>query len=270
MLVTGLFMLVELVGGILSGSLALLADAGHMLSDFAALLLAFVAFRISHKPADAKRSYGYDRFQILAAFINGLALIVIAIWICVAAVQRFYEPVQVLATPMLIVAIIGLLVNIIVYRILTTEQTDNLNVRAAALHVIGDLLGSVAAIAAAVIILLTGWMPADPLLSIIVALLVLKAGVSVTRRAGHILLEGTPDNLPQDTILDTLKNIEGVQDVHHLHVWALTAERRLATVHLVTEAEYVDQVRISAVRILNEQFSIAHPTVQVEIKPCIS
>lgn len=270
MLITGSFMLVEVVGGIVSGSLALLADAGHMLSDFAALLLAFVAFRISHKPADAKRSFGYDRFQILAAFINGLTLIAIAVWICFTAAQRFFEPVQVLAGPMLVVAVIGLVVNIIVFKILTAEDTDNLNVRAAALHVIGDLLGSVAAIIAAVIILFTGWMPADPLLSIIVALLILRAGIRVTRHSGHILLEGTPDNAPQDSILSELKTIEGVQDVHHLHVWALTAERRLATVHVVTEPNLVDQVRIAVVHVLHEQFNISHPTVQVEIKPCES
>ncbi len=268
MLVTGSFMLVEVVGGIVSGSLALLADAGHMLSDFAALLLAFIAFRISHKPADDKRSFGYDRFQILAAFINGMALIAIAVWICFTAGQRFFEPVQVLAGPMLIIAVIGLIINIIVFKILSAKDTDNLNIRAAALHVMGDLLGSVAAIIAALIIMLTGWMPADPLLSVIVALLVLRAGINVIRHSGHILLEGTPDNIPQDSILSELKAIKGVQDVHHLHVWALTAERRLATVHVVTEPDQVDQVRISVGRVLREQFSISHPTVQIEIKRC--
>lgn len=269
MLITGAFMLVEVIGGILSGSLALLADAGHMLSDFASLLLALLAFRISHKPADDKRSFGYDRFQILAAFINGLTLIVIAGWICVEAVQRFLQPVEVLAGPMLAVAVTGLVVNIVVFRILTSERTNNLNMRAAALHVLSDLLGSVAAIAAALIIMFTGWMPADPLLSIIVALLVLRAGISVTRSAGHILLEGTPENVPRDDIMAALKTIEGVQDVHHLHVWALTAERRLATVHVVT-SDNVDQVRIRAVRMLKEKFRISHPTVQVENQPCQS
>ncbi len=270
MLITGLFMLIEVAGAILSGSLALFADAGHMLSDFAALLLALIAFRISHKPADHRRSYGYDRLQILAAFVNGLTLIGIAIWICYEAIQRFFEPVMILAGPMLVVALVGLLVNIVVFFILTRGGSENLNMKAAALHVLGDLLGSVAAIAAALIILATGWMPADPLLSIIVALLVLRAGYAVLRQSAHILLEGTPDNTPQDLIIDTLQAIDGVKDVHHLHIWALTAERRLATVHVVAEPHKTDQIRVAVSQTLVEKFHITHPTVQVEIRPCDS
>ncbi len=270
MLITGLFMLIEVAGAMLSGSLALFADAGHMLSDFGALLLALIAFRISYKPADDKRSFGYDRLQILAAFVNGLTLVGIGVWICYEAIERFFEPVEILAGPMLAVAVAGLLINIIVFYILTSGEQENLNIKAAALHVLGDLLGSVAAITAAMIILTTGWLTADPLLSVIVALLVLRAGYAVIRQSAHILLEGTPDNTSHEQIIETLESIEGVTNVHHLHVWALTAEKRLATVHVVADPGRMDQIRIAVSRTLSEQFKIAHPTVQIEIQPCES
>ena len=161
---TGGFMLAELVGGILSGSLALLADAGHMLTDFASLMLAWFAFRIARRPADWKRTYGYDRFSVLAAFVNGLTLFAIAIWIVIEAIRRLSQPVEVLGGLMLWVALAGLVVNIASFWVLTREDSDNLNIRAAALHVAGDLLGSVAAIVASLVILWTGWMPIDDFL----------------------------------------------------------------------------------------------------------
>ena len=195
MVVTGAFMVVEVVGGIISGSLALLADAGHMLGDFVALALAFAAFRLSRRPADSARSYGYDRFQVLAAFVNGLSMLVIAAWIIIEGVQRLLAPQPVLAGTMLLIACVGLLVNVIAFAILTVGGGDNLNVRGAALHVLGDLLGSVAAVAASLIIMATGWLPADPLLSLLVAGLIIRSGLIVTRRSAHILLEGTPDNV---------------------------------------------------------------------------
>jgi cobalt-zinc-cadmium efflux system protein len=168
----GGFMVVEVVGGLLSGSLALLSDAGHMLTDFAALLLAWFAFRLADRRADIRRSYGYQRFQVLAAFSNGLALFAIAGWIVVEAARRLADPVPVLAGPMLAVAALGLAVNVAAFVLLHGGSRDNLNLRGAALHVMGDLLASVAAIAAAVVILATGWTPIDPLLSVLVALLI--------------------------------------------------------------------------------------------------
>src|SRR5690606_34074649 len=159
LVLTGLFMLVEVAGGLLSGSLALLADAGHMLTDTMALALAAVAFRVAARPADAKRSFGYHRFQILAAFVNGLTLIVIVGWILVEAVQRFMNPTAVTGGLMLVVAAAGLLVNVVVFTILHRGDQENLNMRGAALHVLGDMLGSIAAIVAAIVILATGWTP---------------------------------------------------------------------------------------------------------------
>jgi len=174
-LLTGAFMVAEAGGGLLSGSLALLADAGHMLTDAASLALAWLAFRMAHRPADWQRTYGFHRFQVLAAYSNGLTLGFIALAIVYAAVRRLYAPTEVLAAPMLAIAVIGLLINLAAFRILHGAERDNVNVKGALLHVMGDLLGSAAAIAAALVILWTGWTPIDPLLSALVAILILRS-----------------------------------------------------------------------------------------------
>ena len=163
MLLTGGFMVVEAAGGLISGSLALLADAGHMLTDTAALALSWFAFRMARKPADPKRSFGYHRFQILAAFANGMTLFAIVAWIIIEALSRLLHPVEVQGLPMISIAAVGLVINILGFWILSRGEKENLNIRGAALHVMGDLLGSVAAIAAALIILTTGWLPIDPI-----------------------------------------------------------------------------------------------------------
>ena len=164
MLLTSGFMLAEVVGGVVAGSLALLADAGHMLTDCASLALAWMAFRIGRRPHDARRTYGYHRFQVLAAFVNGLSLIAIVLWIAIEAVRRLLDPVEVLGGLMLVIAVLGLLVNLAAFWILHGGDRANLNIRGAALHVMGDLLGSVAAIVAALVIFWDGWVPIDPLL----------------------------------------------------------------------------------------------------------
>src|SRR5690606_38642777 len=182
LVLTGLFMLVEVAGGLISGSLALLADAGHMLTDTMALLLAAVAFRVSARPADAKRSFGYHRFQILAAFVNGLTLLFIVGWILLEALQRFMDPPAVTGGLMLGVAAAGLVVNLVVFAILHGGDQENLNIRGAALHVLGDLLGSIAAVSAAIVIMTTGWMTIDPLLSVLVAALILRSAWLLVKR----------------------------------------------------------------------------------------
>ena len=184
LLLTGGFMVVEAVGGWLAGSLALIADAGHMLSDTAALALAWTAFRVARRPHDDKRTYGYHRFEIVVAFVNGLALFAISAWIVVEAIGRLRAPVPVLGVPMLAVATAGLAVNLVALFVLRGGDRTNLNVRAALLHVMGDLLGSVGAIAAAIVVLATGWTPIDPILSIFLTLLILRAAWDVTRQAG--------------------------------------------------------------------------------------
>ena len=193
MLLTGGFMVAEVAGGIAAGSLALLADAGHMLTDCAALALAWMAFRIGRRPQDARRSYGYHRFQVLAAFVNGIALIADRRLDRDRGGRRLLAPIEVVGGLMLVIAVLGLLVNLAAFWILHGGDRENLNIRGAALHVLGDLLGSVAAIVAGLVIFWTGWTPIDPLLSLLVALLILRSAWLLVRRSGHILLEGTPD-----------------------------------------------------------------------------
>jgi cobalt-zinc-cadmium efflux system protein len=265
MLITG-FMVVEVVGGLLSGSLALLADAGHMLTDAASLALAWLAARAALRPADDLRTYGYHRIQILAAFINGIAFIALVVWIGVEAVQRLMHPVEVMGGTMMVVAVIGLLVNILAFFILHAGEGDDLNMRAALIHVLGDLLGSVAAITAAGIILWTGWMPIDPILSVLVALLILRSAWFVVRRSMHILLEGTPEDVDVEKLRRVLREeVPSVREVHHVHVWSLTPERPLLTLHVVAadgvnHTEVLEQVKA----ILMRRFHIDHSTIQIE------
>lgn len=271
LVLTGTFMLVEVAGGILSGSLALLADAGHMLTDTMALALAAMAFRISAKPADNMRSYGYSRFQILAAFVNGLTLLVIVGWILVEAVQRFLSPPDVAGKTMLVVASAGLVVNLIAFAVLHGGDQQNLNIRGALLHVVGDLLGSVAAIAAAVVILATGWMPIDPILSVAVALLILRSAWSLVGKSGHILLEGAPEGIDITAIRAQLLNeIPEICDVHHVHVWGLTPEQRMLTMHVAVQVAPAESSRIigQVKSVLRDAFSIEHSTIELETDAC--
>src|SRR4029079_2565802 len=185
-LITGLFMFAEIGGGIVAGSLALIADAGHMLTDFASLSLAWFGFRLARRPADWKRTFGFDRFQVVIAFANGLALFAIAAWIVFEAVERLSSPTPVEGGVMVVIAVLGLLVNIAAFLLLHGADRENLNVRGAAVHVLGDLLGSVAALIAGAVILYTGWTPIDPLLSILVAVIIVRSGWTVVVEAGHI------------------------------------------------------------------------------------
>ena len=270
-LLTASFMLVEVAGGLLSGSLALLADAGHMLTDAASLALAWGASRASRRPADALRSYGYHRAQVLAALINGMALVGIVAWIVIEAVQRIMTPVPVLGGLMLGVAVLGLLVNVGAFALLHGGREHNLNVQGAFLHVLGDLLGSVAAIVAAGVILWTGWMPIDPLLSLLVALLILRSAWALVRRSAHILLEGTPEGLDVDLLRSELHEaVPAVRDVHHVHVWSLTPQRPLLTMHVDVDAGAdSNQVLADLKGILQQRFGIDHSTIQIECGACV-
>jgi cobalt-zinc-cadmium efflux system protein len=267
---TGLFMLAEVAGGLISGSLALLADAGHMLTDFASLSLAWLAFRLARRPADWRRTYGFDRLQVLVAFVNGLALFVIAAWIVWEAAERIMAPGAVLGGLMLGVAIAGLAVNLIAFFVLHGADKNNLNIRGAALHVMGDLLGSVAAIIAAGVIIMTGWTPIDPILSVVVALIILRSAWYVVREAGHILLEGTPAHIDADTIApDLVANLEGVRDVHHVHVWSITQERQMVTLHAVIDEGVNPEPLVRRIKDrLKERFGLEHATVEIEHQQC--
>jgi cobalt-zinc-cadmium efflux system protein len=268
MLLTAGYMVVQVVGGMASGSLALLADAGHMLSDAAALGLAWGAFRMARRPPTAAKSFGWHRIEVLAAFVNGLALFAIAGWIVVEAGQRLAAPAPapVAGPVMLIVAAVGFAVNLAGFAILHRGSHDNVNLRGALLHVLGDLLGSVAAMVAAVVIIATGWTPIDPLLSVFVALLILRSAWSLIGRTGHILLEGAPPHLTREDLMAALgSEIAAVRDVHHVHLWSLTAERTLVTLHVtVDDACDRDAVLDGVHATLARTFGITHATVQVE------
>lgn len=264
------FLVVEIAGGIIAGSLALLADAGHMASDAAALGMSWAALRIGRRPADHFRSYGYRRIEVLAAFVNGCMLFVIAAWIVFEAVRRFTSPVEVLGGTMLAVAVAGLVANVVVFAILHGGNLENLNMRSAWLHVFGDILGFLVAIVAAVVILWTGWSPIDPILSIVVTLLILKSAAGIVRSSAHILLEGTPAGLDLNALREDLAaSIPAVAEVHHVHAWSLTEEEPLVTLH-VRCAQGADPAAIvPAINSrLRERFGITHSTIQIESEPC--
>jgi cobalt-zinc-cadmium efflux system protein len=264
------FMGVEVAGGLISGSLALLADAAHMLTDAAALALAWVAFRIARRPADPKRSYGYHRGQVLAAFVNGAVLLAIVGWIFFEAVQRLRAPIAVEGGLMLVVAAFGLAVNIAAFLVLHGGDRQNLNLRGAAAHVLGDMLGSAAAIVGALVILWTGWMPIDPILSMLVGLLVLRSAWLVVRESAHILLEGTPAEIEPRSLRQALMDdIPDLEDVHHIHAWSLTSQMPLITLHAQVGDTADTQAVLKRIKqVLASRFGIDHSTVQIERGHC--
>ncbi|MFV0416043.1 MAG: cation diffusion facilitator family transporter [Chthoniobacterales bacterium] len=264
-LLTAGYAVIQTVGGWLSGSLALIADSGHMFSDAAALLLALMAYRIAKRPADNRRTYGFHRVRVLAALANGGTLILLVIWIAWEAVKRISSPAEVLAGPMLVVAVIGLLVNIAGAWILWSGNRGDGNLRGALLHVIGDLLGSVGAIAAAVGIMFTGWTILDPILSILVALLIVKSAWGLVADSVGILLQAVPRDIEVEAAVRGLEELPEVQEAGHFHAWILTDEMIVATVH-VSPAGGVDPLTLPPLvsAWLKEHRGINHVTVQVD------
>lgn len=260
------FMIVEIIGGLLTNSLALLSDAGHMLSDAASLGLSLFAMKFGEKASDLKRTYGYRRFEILAALINGVTLIAISVYILLVAYDRFMDPPGVASAGMLTVAIIGLAVNLLVAWILMKGDTsENLNLRSAFLHVLGDMLGSVGAIIAALMIMFFGWNTADPLASVIVAILVLISGWRVTKDSIHVLMEGKPDQIEIEKVKKSLLSLPHVKNVHDLHIWSITSDFPALSCHIVVQKGCDrDKVLKEASNLLTGDFSISHTTVQLE------
>ena len=269
LVLTATFMVVEVIGGVISGSLALIADAGHMLTDAAALALAWAGFRIGRRASDARRTFGYMRLEVLAGLVNALTLFALVAWILWEAVQRLREPGEVLAGPMLVVAVAGLLVNLAVFAILHRGDRDHVNIRGAMLHVLGDLLGSVAAIVAAVVIHATGWMAIDPILSVLVCLLILRSAWSLLRGAFHILMEGAPPDIDVAALREhLLAAVPGVVAVQHVHVWSITSGRVMATLELGLAHGVHPGRGVAAVkRELAARFGIGHATVEVMCGP---
>ena len=263
------YMFIEAFGGWITNSLALLSDAGHMLSDALSLGIALLAFRYGVKAASRDKSFGYRRFEILAAALNGLTLILVAAWIVFEAVSRFVTPLPIQSTGMLVIAAIGLIVNMVVAVMMFKggDTHDNLNMRGAFLHVISDLLGSVAAILAALAVMWYGWTWADPLISVLVALLVLRSGYFVLRDALHILMEGTPRQIDTAHIRALLLEQPEVADIHDLHVWSITSGEHALASHVVLKQDQrlseVQQLLHRLEDLLHAQ-GIGHVTLQVE------
>lgn len=263
-------LVVEAVGGLWSGSLALLADAGHMLVDVLALLLAYLGARFAQLPADEKRTFGYARLEVLAGYSNALAQFLLVAWIAFEAVQRLLEPEAILSGVMLVVAIIGLAVNALVLQSLHHHDHDDVNMAAASLHVLGDLLGSVGAVAAALVVRWLDWNWADPVLSLFVSALILRSAWVLLRRSGHILMEGAPEGVDPLEIERVLTDADpGIHDVHHVHVWQLASGMRMATLHarLHDEADGARVMRVIKTA-LRERYRIRHATVQFDPGPC--
>ncbi|MCH7321930.1 cation diffusion facilitator family transporter [Solibacillus sp. MA9] len=263
------FMIVEAIGGFLTNSLALLSDAGHMLSDAVSLAIALLAFIVSEKAVTMSKTYGYKRIEILAATLNGVTLIAIALYIFYEAIDRFQNPPEVATTGMLIISVIGLLVNILVAWIMLKggDTEENLNMRGAFLHVISDMLGSVGAIIAALLMMFFGFGWADPLASVIVAVLVLRGGYSVTKNSLHVLMEGTPTGVDSDQVVNILNGHEQVRGVHDVHIWTVTSGFHALTCHIVLDDELtVKQSSAILAQIEHELLhaNIQHATIQIE------
>jgi cation diffusion facilitator family transporter len=264
-------MVLEIIGGLLTNSLALLSDAGHMFSDAGALALSLFAMALAARPASLRRSYGFRRFEILAALLNGATLFVMAGFILWEAVERFREPAEVAGGMMTAVAVIGLLANLASawYLMRKSDVKSNLNVRSAYLHVIGDALGSVGAIAAGVVISLTSWYWADPLISVLVTLLIVRSAWGVTRSAVHILMEGTPETIDAGKVREALLAIDGVLDLHDLHIWTITSGLDALSCHLLIRDDQNEQsVLQEALNRIEKTFHIRHATIQIEKSGC--
>lgn len=265
-ILTAAFMGAEIAGGLISGSLALLADAAHMLTDAASLALAWFGYKLAARPADETRTFGFSRFPVLAAFTNGIALLALAVWITVEGVQRLLEPQPVIGPLLLGVACVGLLVNFACIAILHGGDQEDLNLRGAFWHVVGDLLGSVAAIGAAIIIIYTGWMPIDPILSILVALLVAVAGWRITKQSAHILVQGAPEGVTSPALSeDIMSHVDGVESVSHIHAWSLTEKQVIVSMEAAAKPGQCPQTLRKAIKArLEQSFGITHATIEVK------
>ncbi|MEK4247490.1 cation diffusion facilitator family transporter [Psychrobacillus sp. FSL K6-2684] len=256
------YMIIEAVGGYLTNSLALLSDAGHMLSDAVSLAIALLAFTFGEKAANLNKTYGYKRFEILAAVLNGITLMAIAFFIFYEAIVRFANPPEVATTGMLIISCIGLAVNIFVawFMMRGGDTEDNLNMRGAFLHVISDMLGSVGAIIAALLIMFFGWGWADPLASVIVAALVLRSGYFVTKASLHVLMEGTPQNVDMNVIVQTIEQNSEIKGVHDLHTWSITSGLNALSCHAVVSE---DMTVAEGEKLLQKiEHDLAHQNIQ--------
>jgi cobalt-zinc-cadmium efflux system protein len=261
------YMLAEALGGVLTGSLALLADAGHMLTDAGALGLALFAIRYAERPATPGKTYGYLRTEILAALANAVALLLVSFFILYEAWQRFRQPPEVLAGPMLIVATLGLILNFVSMRMLTAAAGESLNAKGAYLEVLSDTLGSIGVIAASVIVLTTGWYLADPIIGAAIGLFIIPRTWTLLKDATHILMEGVPERIDVPALESAMLTVAGVLAVHDLHVWTLTSGWDSLSAHITIEdGTQQRRILIDLHRLLKQAFQIEHVTLQLEEK----
>lgn len=267
LIITVGIMFLEFFGGLITNSLALLSDSGHMLNDASSLALSLVAVWFATKPASPNKTYGFHRFEILAALLNGVTLFVVAGFIIVEAYGRFFEPPTVASGSMMLIACIGLLANVASAWSLMRkgDVKNNINLRSAYLHVLGDALGSVGAIIAGLVMMIFGWYIADPIISVLVALLILRGAWGIIKHTVHVLMEGTPITVNPSEVKAVLENIEGVINVHDLHIWTITSGLDSLSCHLLIKDQEDDQrILQQAIQLIAERFKIQHTTIQIE------
>lgn len=263
--ITAVYMIAEAVGGWFTNSLALLADAGHMLTDVAALVLTLSAIWFASRPATERKTFGYYRLEILAAFINGVVLVLLSLWVMWEAYERWAEPPEINGLGLTIVAIGGLIVNVIAAKLLHAGHKHDLNMRGALLHVLGDLLGSVAAIAAGVLVLGFGWLWADPICSVLISLIIIFGAGRLILDSANVLLEGTPSHIDLNAVKATITETPGVVNVHDLHVWTISSGMEALSVHIGHDETVSHSALLAKVRErLHEGFGIDHLTIQME------
>lgn len=265
-IITSTYMLVEIIGGLWVNSIALVADGVHMLTDAMALGVAWWGYKMSQKPANERMTFGYQRFQILTAFVNGFTLLLIIGGIVFMAIHRLIEPQEVMGKEMFIIALIGLLNNLVVFWILHSGDQNSMNMRGATLHFLGDTLGSVAVIVGAILIYFTGWMPIDPILSLIMATIIGIGAYRLVRESAHVLLEGVPAGYEIQAIKDDLEaKFDYLTSVHHVHLWAIAEDQVMMTLHAKTDLQHVNDETLSEIKqYLFDAHKVHHVTLQLE------
>jgi cobalt-zinc-cadmium efflux system protein len=269
LVITSVVLIVEVIGGLITGSLALLADAGHMLTDSTGLILALIAASLATRAATVKRTFGLQRAEVLAALGNALLLVGVAVWVLIKAVDRLREPVEIEAGLMLVVAAVGALANLAGLLVLRPAQAKSLNMRGAYLEVLGDLIGSLAVVAAAVVILLTGWMPVDAIVSLLIVVVIIPRAWALLREVVDVLLEATPRGVDLAEVRQHIKRVPGVVDVHDLHAWTITSGVPVLSAHVIVDQACISEGRSGEVldrlgKCLGGHFDVSHCTFQLE------
>jgi cobalt-zinc-cadmium efflux system protein len=269
LVITGAVLVVEVIGGLIAGSLALLADAGHLLTDSTGLILALIAASLATRAATVKRTFGLQRTEVLAALGNALLLVAVAVWVLIQAVDRLRNPIEINGRLMLLVALVGALANLVGLLVLRPTQARSLNMRGAYLEVLGDLLGSLAAIGAAVLILLTGWTPFDAIASLVIVVVIIPRAWLLLREVVDVLLEATPRGVDLDEVRDHIKRVRGVLDVHDLHAWTITSGVPVLSAHVIVDRACISEGRSGEVldrlgECVGGHFDVSHCTFQLE------